>query len=63
MCPLRRGTAMEIDNVMIRANAFTQMLGYAIEVYKRECTGVLMGDVFRTARKVAVNSVSFLIIK
>ncbi len=47
---------MEIDNVMIRAPAFTQMLGYAIEVYKRECTGVLMGDVFRTARKVVVNS-------
>lgn len=54
---------MEIDNVMIRANAFTQMLGYAIEVYKRECTGVLMGNVFHTARKVVVNSASFLIIK
>jgi len=54
---------MEIDNVMIRANVFTQMLGYAIEVYKRECTGVLMGDVFRTERKVVVNSASFLIIK
>jgi len=48
---------INIDVVLVRARAFTQMLGYAIEVYKQECAGVLMGDVFGTAGKVVVNSV------
>ncbi len=48
---------MEIETVFVRAPAFAQMLGYAIEVYKRECTGVLMGDIFGSAGKVVVNSV------
>jgi hypothetical protein len=32
------------------------MLGYAIEVYKKECTGVLLGDIMETANKIIVNS-------
>ncbi len=32
-----------IDTVLVRARAFTQILGYAIEVYKHECMGVLLG--------------------
>ncbi len=47
---------MEVESVIIRSRALTQMLGYAIEVYKNECTGVLMGDSFRTAGKVVINS-------
>jgi len=47
---------MEVESVIIRSRALTQMLGYAIEVYKNECVGVLMGDSFRTAGKVVINS-------
>jgi len=47
---------MEIESVIIRSRALTQMLGYAIEVYKNECAGVLMGDSFKTAGKVVINS-------
>lgn len=47
---------MRIDTVLIRGRALTQILGYAIEVYKRECTGVLLGDIFESKQKVVVNS-------
>ncbi len=47
---------MEIEDVLIRGRALTQILGYAIEVYKRECTGVLLGDVFTSRKKMVVNS-------
>ena len=47
---------MRIDKVLVRGRALTQILGYALEVYKKECTGVLMGDIFETAGKVVVNS-------
>jgi len=47
---------LRIDTVLVRGRALTQILGYAIEVYKKECTGVLMGDIFETAHKVVVSS-------
>ncbi|MFW9789437.1 MAG: hypothetical protein ACFFE1_17350 [Candidatus Thorarchaeota archaeon] len=47
---------MHVESVVLRARALTQILGYAIEVYKKECAGVLMGDAFKSAKKVVVNS-------
>ncbi len=48
---------MQVDSVLIRARALTQILGYAIEVYKQECTGVLMGDsvIVINAKDIKVN--------
>ncbi len=47
---------MDVDCVFLRGRALTQILGYAIEVYKQECTGVLLGDIFETRNKIVVNS-------
>jgi proteasome lid subunit RPN8/RPN11 len=47
---------MEVEDLLIRGRALTQILGNAIEVYKHECAGVLLGDIFTSAKKAVVNS-------
>jgi len=45
-----------VERVFVRSRPLTQILGYAIEVYKKECAGVLLGDIMETANKIVVNS-------